>query len=289
MFAALRRRAPLAAILATAALCLLALAFRTPLRARHWAAALRRAAAPAQRSIYLAALCNAGDDARWGATALLADPDPGVRQYGVLVLQHMRSAWSRAQLLAALRDADAEVRSLAALGLALQGDARALTEIETLYRTGPSGAAAAACVALERLGTPAAVALLTALADAPADAERRGALVAALGNVATPACVPPLLALLADNRACEAPLPQEEAALRALAGAQAEWYDARVMSPGAPRTVAALAQAALRRVTGVGPDEPVADPAESAAWRVKWEQWRAAHPVAPALQRSDAR
>ncbi len=199
-----RRRSRLAAglIALTAAACAAALLFRLPLCGRYWAWRLARAASPAESAAYLDALCNAGDASRWGVRALLADERPNVRQYGVLVLHHAKTAWARERLLDLLADSDASVQELAALGLAVRGDDAVIPTLKWQYETGSPATAAGACRAFEHLASPDALTAMYELAVQPADVERRAALVDTLAAIGLPECVPALLELLADDRPC---------------------------------------------------------------------------------------
>lgn len=276
------RRLPwtaLAAIAFTTAACLAALVCRAPLRYRYWAWRLAGAGSAAQRSAYLAALCNAGPDARWAAAALLADADPAARQYGVLVLHHLRTPWSRARLVERLADPDSGVRHLAAVGLAIHGDEAVIPTLTELYRAGEGPGAATACIALQYLGTPAAVTALAGLAALPAAAESRAALVEALAGVGTPECVPALVALLADHRRCAAAPHAAEVAQRARTALLARGYAvaaATQPSSGQEATVAERAAATLAAITGIEPPfSSGAAEAERAAAAAQWSAWRA--------------
>ncbi|MEW6253138.1 MAG: HEAT repeat domain-containing protein [Planctomycetota bacterium] len=284
-----KSRAARVAILLTAAACLAALFCRAPLRGRYWAWRLSRAASPAEQSIYVGALCNAGDAARWGVHALAADPRAEVRQFGVLVAQHRRG-WGRDLLLAALGDSDPGVRSLAAAGLALQRDAAVLPVLEQLYRGADEDAAVSACRALELLGTDDAVAALARLAAEPATPTRVAALIDALEGVGTPVCVSPLLQVLADERACTAPTraerllaelpPEVRTRIAALAPQSAASIRSALAPPSSPRpaTLAERAAAAVARITGIdrafSADVPAPD---RAAARREWSEWLAMH------------
>ncbi len=276
------RCGPLIAIALTLVGCASAILFRAPLRARWHAARLAAADTPAERAALLQALIAADDAARWGVSALLAASAAENRQYGVLVLHHLRSDWARERLLDALRDADPAVRRLAAVGLAIHGDERVVPALRTLYRDSEPGSAAAACLALARLGTPTAVAALTQLASEPADVIRRAAVIDALGEIGAAACVPPLLALLDDERHCDAPAPDEEMAARALAALHAEGRALAASQPISafrPRTVAERAAAALHRITRRGSPTAWMDLEASARaeCRAEWSEWLREH------------
>jgi hypothetical protein len=278
-------RLAIAAVVLTATACVAALVFRTPLQSRIWAYRLAHATTPAERAAYLGPLCNAGERARWGIAALLADRMPDVRQYGALALQHVKTDWARQRLLALLRDPDEPVRRLAAVGLAIQFDERVIPTLKQYYETGDDDSAAAACLALERLGTPAAVAALAESAPRPADVARRADLIDALEGIGTPACVPALIALLSDDRPCDLPPRSEELTARALQGLAAAGYPrqpASLPTTGPrPHTVAERAAAALAQITGLDlPFSSDAPDEERAAAIRQWTQWATGVPDA---------
>lgn len=262
----------------TGGACLAALVFRAPLRARYWAWQVASTSDLTQRSLYLAALCNAGDAGRWGTHALLNSDDADTRQYGVLVLHHVRTPWARAALLERLRDADADVRRLAAVGLAMHGEESVIPALRALYRAKDATAATAACVALEYLGTPAAVAALDTLAAEPADVPHRAALVDTLAGIGARDCVPALLRLLDDHRPCDLPPRADALARRVLRGLQAEGdalaWSAPVGSQPVSQTIAERAAGALRRITGLTKTfSSTDDPEEQAKARRAWADW----------------
>jgi len=278
-----RRRRPGAAaivITLTSVACLAALVFRIPLRSRYWAWRIEHATETSERATYLGALCNAGDQGRWGTSALARHTDPAVRQFGLLVLQHVRTPWAQALLLECLTDPDPCVQRLAALGLSKHGDNTVIPAVKWLYETGDDASANAACLALERLATPEAVAALDELTLEPADAERRAALVDALAGIARAECVPALLRLLSDNRICDIPTHAEVMARLALEGLLAQGYagaSASQPATGASRqTVAERAAAALARITAVNAAFSSAAPDEERqAARQQWADWHA--------------
>ncbi len=277
-----RPRLALVGIALTALACVAALVCRTPLRARYWAWRLETAPTPASRALYLGALCNAADQGRWGIEALLGHADASVRQYGVLALQHVKTEWARRRLLDALADPDVTVRRLAAVGLAIHGDESVIPALKWLYQVGDPSSATAACLALERLGTSAAIAALDELTLEPADVGHRAALIDALAGIGTTACGPALLRLLTDQRVCDLPPRSEEAAQRALQGMEAAGYPVGPASwptTGArPHTVAERAAAVLAQITGL--PEPFssegAEEQRAAAIR-QWTEWLAGH------------
>lgn len=272
------RRLALVAIALTATACVLALVFRTPLRSRVWAYRIAHAATPAECAVYVGALCNAGDQGRWGTTDLLENPRPDIRQYGVLVLHHVKTEWARTRLLELLADPDLNVRRLAAVGLAIQGDDSVVPALKWFYQAGDDMSATAACLALERLGTPAATAALAELALEPANVDRCAALIDALEGIGTPACVPTLLQLLSDHRLCTAPTRSEETTQRALgallsAGIPVTPSSQPTTGPQ-PGTIAERAAAALNRITRLDIPFSSGAPAEQRrAAEQRWAEW----------------
>jgi hypothetical protein len=273
-----RPRLALLAIAITALACVTAVAFRTPLRSRTWAWHIAHSTVPTERSLYLAAICNVGQQGRWGIAALLAHPDAEVRQYGVLALHHLRTPWAQQRLVASVTDPDPSVRRLAAVGLAIHGDEQIIPTLKWLYQTGDEHSATAACLALERLGTPAALSTLDELTLEPADVARRAALLDALAGVSKPACVPPLLRLLSDHRPYDAPPRSEETLRRAFEVLQASGYPAQPTSTPAtaplPRTIAERAADALGDITGIqAPFSSAASEADRVSAQDAWQQW----------------
>lgn len=283
-------RAGVTMIAVTLLACLAALVFRTPLRSRYWAWQVVEACGVAERAAPLTHLCNAGNAGRWGTETLLAHPEAEIRQFGVFVLQHVRSDWSRRRLVQMLTDDDQAVAELAALGLAIHGDASIIPELRRLYGGQDAVTASAACMALERLGTPEAVAALTALATQPASVTHRAALVDALAAVGTRDCVVPLLSLLSDHRPCEV-ATRADRLLERLAPLVAESGFGKIPPPesasqtaAAPagHTIAERAAAALVRITGLSPpftSDMLPEQREDAA-RV-WRDWLAGHRDGP--------
>ena len=249
------------ALAVTLLACVGALLFRTPLRSRYWAWQVARSASPDGRAAALTLLCNAGDAGRWGTATLLASSDPELRQYGVVVLHHVRSDWSRRRLLDRLTDPDADVRELAALGLAIHRDPAALPELRRLYCAGDSAAAGAACLALERMGTPEAEAALAELAGQWVEAASRAALIDALESVGSVRCAAALLKLLDDHRPCTVATRAERflerfaplAAAHGLVDGAMLQAATRPSAPRRPGTIAERAAAALAGLTGLGP------------------------------------
>lgn len=279
------RRAPrfslgMGLILVTLIVCGAALVFRGPLRARYWAEKLDRSHDPHERARFAAALASAGVDAAWGVERLLRSPSGESRQFAALLLQSHPSTWARDRLMTLLTDADDGVRELAALALAMRGDELMIPRLEELYASGDARSAAAACVALERLGTAAAIAALDRLSRRPAEVEARAALVDALDGIRQCACGPVLLKLLSDERAGDIPTRAERQAERLLLRAI---ISAPPPASAPPRTIATRAAAALERLTGIrqqGTDEASRD-AAATAWR-RWVESCGAPASAPA-------
>ena len=279
------QRRPKLALLAiglTAAACIAAIAFRTPLRSRYWAWHIAHSTTQDQRSTYLAALCNVGERGRWGVSALLASRDAEVRQYGVLVLHHIRTPWAQARLLNAVTDPDPSVERLAAVGLAIHGDESVIPMLKWLYQAGNEHSASAACLALERLGSPAAIAALDELSLEPADVAHRASLVDALAGVSKPACVPALLRLLSDARSCDRPPRSEQAVQRALGMLQASGQPVHVFSAPATGpcagTIAERAAEALGEITGIRvPYSSAGSESDRTEAQHAWQQWFVSH------------
>jgi len=279
-------RAAAVVIAVTIAMCAIALLFRTPLRSRYWAWQVVNAANIEARTVPLTHLCNAGDGGRWGTTVLLDDSRAEIRQFGLLILQHVHSDWSRERLLQSFDDPSEAVREMAALGLAIQGDESVIPELRRRYVEGDAGAASAACIALGRLATPTAVEALATLAERPADVVRRAAVVDALGQIGRADCVIPLVTLLDDHRPCEVPTPERQVLdkfgpLAASAGLVLPG-DELANAEGTVTTIAERAAAALARITGLEP--PFAsdlEEQERAAAAEAWRAWAASHATTP--------
>jgi HEAT repeat protein len=279
-------RAAVAMVALTAAACLTALLFRTPLRSRTWAHRVITARGVAERAAPLTCLCNAGDGGRWGTAALLTHPDQEIRQYGVVVLQHVKTEWARQQLLTALTDPSEAVREMAALGLALHGDDGVIPVLEQRYLSGDAVAASGACLALERLATPRAAAALRDLAGKSAGAEQRAALVEALAEVGGLESAAGLLELLDDHRPCTiAPRAQRMLERFGPLAAERGWaLDPAGVPATRPvaQTVAERAADALKRITGLTPPfrSDLPDAGREEASRT-WREWISARETTP--------
>lgn len=277
------KRLAIAMITVTALACAAALWLRTPIRARYWASQVVRLVSPAeqeQRAAYMQALCNAGDAGRWGTSILLGHSDSEIRSLGAVVLHSNDSPWARRRLAALLNDADSAVRELAALGLAVHGDDSIIPQLRAMYSSQDTISVRTACIALERLATPAAIAALIELAQLPAPAESRAMLIDGLDGIGSAACVAPLVFLLTDHRATQTP----RRALQLAAGALAEFgklpegagFAASGLADDLPGgTVAERAAAALGRITERTPDfsSDLPEPRRLEAARI-WTTWR---------------
>ncbi|TWT44888.1 hypothetical protein RAS1_13070 [Phycisphaerae bacterium RAS1] len=269
-------------IIATLLVCGAALFFRGPIRARYWAEMIERAPDAAQRARYVTALCNAGDDAAWGIDRLLRSASSESRQLAAIVLQHQKTAAARERLLTLLSDHDDAVRELAALGLAMRGDASIIPRLESMYASADWRSGSAACVALERLGTPGAIAALERLAHLSAEPPARAALIDALDGIRDRACGPALLILLADDRLCATPARSQQRLDRLFASGvtlpgglalpgDAGPPDSQPSSAPTTHTLSDRAAAALARLTGLDPER--ATPAQRDAAAAAWRGW----------------
>lgn len=285
-----RRASRLAVVLiaVTALACIGVLVFRTQIQSRYWAARVIAPRHATDQPAYLTRLCNAGDNGRWGTQTLLAHADPAVRQQGVIVLHHVRSAWSRGRLTELLADPDAGVAELAALGLAIHGDERVIPTLRNLFLHGGTDAARAACIALGRLATPSAVAVLNELIDPQRDAHRATALVDAFDDLDAPAAVPGLLRLLDDDRPCPRPARRELLSadlLRNLAGAAEPLplpLSGHADAGESGATISERAAETLGRITGIQTPWSTTMPAEArAAARAAWQAWYGSRGAAP--------
>jgi len=271
-------------VVLTASACLAALFFRTHLRSRYWARQIIAARDPEACAVPLTMLCNAQDAGRWGVETLLMHSEAEIRQYGVLVLQHIRSDWSRGRMIDMLQDSDSSVREMAVLGLAVQGDKAVVLELKLMYAQGDLASSSAACAALERLNTPAAVEALLELAAEEHESERLAALIDALSAVGSVECAAALLDMLDDHRKCDVPTRAERMIERYASVITPLPYVASSRpAQDAPRhTIAERAAAGLTQITGLyppfGADLPEAARDQA---RSEWRQWVDQHRNAP--------
>lgn len=262
----------------TALACMVALVYRTEIRSQVWAVQLIRATNTDERAIPLTMLCNAREKAWWGARTLLAHENEEIRQYGVLLLQYICTPQAQARLLTLLKDESNAVRELAALGLAVHGDDTVIPALTHSFVRGDEKTAAAACLALERLGSPAAVRASCELAVGPLEAGRAAMLIDALAGIGTSPCAAGLLPLLDDHRPCDAPSRDERMLTKLRSIFHGE--DLALMEgpePHAtvlPGTIAERAAAALARITGLDPQfSSQSSEEERAAALRSWEAW----------------
>lgn len=273
-------------IAATASVCTGAFFFRTEFRSRLWARQVISTQSLDERAAALTRLCNAGDAGRWGVETLLKHPDAQIRQFGAVVLQHVRSEWSRGRLVELLEDPSDAVAELAVLGLAIHGDGSVIPRLATLYVEGDDAAAAAACAALERLGAAESRITLAKLAGAPAAPNRRAALIDALASAGGVDCAAALLGLLDDGRPCDVPTREERLVARFTPQVAARGFAATPASqPAATHaaaTVAERAAAALADLTGLNPPFASDLPSEQRLDAIAiWHDWIAARREAP--------
>ena len=144
-------------------LWLLGMVFRMELRGQWWAYRLARAGAGADRQYYLVRLAAMGDESLGAVGRLLGDARAEVRSMGITVVHYCKGPAAGELLVGALGDADPEVAATAALELALRPEAAALVPRLAAILDGAGAAPAwGACVALERMGGPAAERVLLA-------------------------------------------------------------------------------------------------------------------------------
>ena len=175
-----------------------------------------------------AALGEIGAPAVPGLLAALRDAEEDVRRKAAWVLGKIGDAAAVPGLLAALHDADVDVRVAAAAALGQIGDATAVPGLLAALHDADVDVRWTAARALERIGDAAAVpGRLAALGDA--DADVRWAAAVALGQIGDNAAVPGLLAALGDADA-----DVREAAAAALG---------EIGAPAVPGLLAALGDA----------------------------------------------
>ncbi len=241
---------------------------------------MTRTDSPIARGHYFARLAALRDDAVPAAAALLSDPNPQTRALGAAVLKFAKSERARDLLLAALHDSDEDVRHIAALGLAMHHDSRALGELLKLVTAGDPAGAGAAVVALGRIGGDEAVDLLIRAARSHPAIQVRGQAIDELSALGVRKAVPVLIECLSD----EAALPGRPVFDRTMERVREVLQEtqrassapsARLMpAPTWPKTVADLAARALRQLTGESFGFSSADPPERKRAAIQlWQQW----------------
>jgi HEAT repeat protein len=158
------------------------------LRGRRVGDSVREAAAKALGEI--------GAPAVPGLLAALGDADADVRRMAAAALGEIGDAAAVPGLLAALRDANWYVSKAAEAALGEIGDAAAVPGLLAALGDADWYVRKAAAAALGQIGAPAVPGLLAALRDADADVRRTAA--AALRRIGDAAAVPGLLAALRD-------------------------------------------------------------------------------------------
>jgi hypothetical protein len=166
--------------------------------------------------------------------------------------------------------------------LAIHGQDAVIPALKQLYQAEDAESGRTACLALERLGTPAAIAALGELALEPADVGRRAALVDALAGIGRTECGPALLGLLDDHRVCDQPPSRDELSPRLTQELAAQGHRLGPASQPAGelsgQTIAERAAAALAHLTGLQPAFSSAAPEpQRAAARQRWADWLSNH------------
>ena len=272
-------RSALLMVATTLAVCVAAIFFRTAIRARYWAWQVQNASSETERALAVALLCNAGDAGRWGTKVILHDPDPEIRQYGVLVLNHARGDWAHERLFDTLSDPDRNVRQLAALGIGIHGRPAAIDRLVRIFAEAEPETAGAAAWALARFPGRAAEQALVGLPIRAGDVWRSAAVIDALEARGTVAGMERLLAFLEDHRDCPAPTREELVLAQVAPWAQTQGI-AELASPASgsgeqaadSHTLAERAAAALARNTGVA--VPFASSMPKGARRAAREAWQ---------------
>ena len=237
-------------------LWLLAMFFRMELRAQWWAYRLTRAAGVADRQYYLVRLAAIGDESLGAVGRLLGDSRAEVRSMGITVLGYCKGPAASEFLLAALGDADPEVAATAALELALRPEAAALVpRLAAILEGGGSAPAWGACVALERMGGPAAEQVLLTALPKVSDADVRAQIIDSLGMLGSKAALPALRGMLADRRPISRLPASQGGALRAIGALQgrlaSKGVDIKALAEASrsDRTVASVATRALGMIS----------------------------------------
>jgi len=256
------------------------MAFRTPLRARWWAWRLRRTDSPVARGHYFARLVALREDAVSAVAPLMDDPSPQVRALGAAVLKFAGGRRACELLRSALHDSDTTVRQIAAIGLAMHQDPRAMDELRKLLASDDPAEAAAAVVGLGRIGGEQAVALLIRTVRRHPAVEVRAQAMDELSRLRARQAVPVLIELLDDLT----PLPSQplfDPAMEQVRGLMQQGTSAGRAEMGPrmpaltwPGTLADQAARALREITGESFGFRSSDPPErrKAAIRL-WRQW----------------
>lgn len=261
-------------VLAVALACAPFLLFPREQLARYKAWRLTSMPEPAERETLIADLQVLGTHAKPGIEILLQSPQAQDRIDACGLLESLEDF----PHIAALQfDHDARVQVTAIRALAEHRDDSVIPTAKWLYATGDIEIAAQAADALRRIGSDPAIAALSELVDQPASPDHRSALIDALLYIRQPACVPPLLRLLTDDRSCTLATRLE----RKIEDMQG-FVATNSTRPGALQTidpgptVAQRAAFALRKITGIDAAFSAEMPADERAAAIRaWTDWHA--------------
>ncbi|MFQ6048331.1 MAG: HEAT repeat domain-containing protein, partial [Phycisphaerae bacterium] len=248
------RRMAIAIALLVAAWVVL-MVFRTPIRIHWWAWRLAHVAEPSKRLYYTARLAAHAARSVGPVAALLQHPDASVRLAAVAILNQARDRRAEPYLLAAIRDRDADVREMAALGLARFKRDEAVAVLEPLLDDADELTACAAIVGLQRVGSPRACKAVARKLAQTSSLPLRVQAIESAGLMRAVQAVPALIDLLADETPVADPPAGERAVRRFLARQTRKLgslpLPGHVAGPAyEPQTVADYAARALRAITG---------------------------------------
>lgn len=262
----------------------LAMLYRMEIRAYWWARQLARSTTPQEQSYYLVRLVSLKNKAKGAAVRLVRNPDPRIRELGIVVLGNCSGPQIESVLIELLNDADEHVGDAAALALTDSyrgGGAALLPRLEAILRAGGRPARHAA-VALQRVPGQQAESILADALSTTDEPDLVAQIVDSLGMMGSREAIPRMIARLDDGRPVQVAPYSERAAIRALrdAGSQlaARGLDSQALLAAMPRsrTVADVALRSLQIIAGRSAPTTSTAPADERALRTlrqKWEEW----------------
>ena len=230
-----------------AAVWLLIVLCRNPIRAHWWARRLAASTDPEVRLAYFQRLLALGPTGAAGVEELLKSEDAAIRGLGVAVVNHTRPQRARSQLAAMAADPDPDVAAMAVTGLALLGDPGVIEDLARLLESPDPHTGVLAVTGLGRLRTPEAIDLLIETTRGPGMVAPRVQAIEELGQLQVERATEVLTECLSDDTTFEGMTASERSAsalvTRALPGSAVE--------PQPPvRPVSYFAARALRAITG---------------------------------------